>query len=359
MNLPDIVKRNDRSLEIVAGELIHGISRLDGRRDRTITLAPGTRFILKNAHEFTFLKDFPRDIGWRVLGLDDAGGGLVVSLVQEGRSPLPLSTTTSVPAGSESTVFMQWPVEAAWAGYDLLFEHTGSQPTVISVGPLADPRAKFAPFLTGRGVEVGPGLNPYVMPSVADVDYVEEKHPSVWQATYAGRSATLDKLTPEILERYRVGSAVTLDGWEDDSLDFIFSNHVFEHLPNPLQVLVNWFSKLRPGGVILGATPDARGCFDLRQPLSEPADFLRQYLRGGFEIEDEAYLRWCRYTEPSATVENLKARNYSVHTHFYTPASFSALARLLSDEGRANELFLEAIPNNKDFGFILRKPVTG
>lgn len=36
----------------------------------------------------------------------------------------------------------------------------------------------------------------------------------------------------------------------DESLDFVFSSHCLEHLENPVAVIENWKSKLKPGGVL-------------------------------------------------------------------------------------------------------------
>ncbi len=358
MNLADILKRKDRSLRIDAGDVTEVKATVAGQRHRALMLSNGASIVLIDAHTFTLLKDFPRELNWQVLAQDGYGGGLLVSLRShnpEEIEPFVLCRIDGAARDGSIGVMLDWPVQAGWFGFDLHIDQLGEEPTTLGFGTLANSRGKFGPFLKGRGVEVGPGLSPHVLPSMADVQYVEEKHPSEWQATYAGGSATLDRLTPEIIERYTVGSAVTLDGWADDSLDFIFSNHVFEHLPNPLQVLENWWKRLKPNGVILGATPDARGCFDLRQPLSTAEQFKDDYARGGFEITDRQYENWCRYTNPDHKPEALKARKYSVHVHYYTPSVFRQLVDLLNDRACPCDLFLETIPNNKDFGFIIRK----
>lgn len=50
----------------------------------------------------------------------------------------------------------------------------------------------------------------------------------------------------------------SLDDIDDGSLDCIFSFHVLEHLPEPLEVLKRLKEKLRPGGLLIVEVPHAR-----------------------------------------------------------------------------------------------------
>lgn len=357
MNLPDIVLRKDRALSVLDGEVQPVDHRTPGGRFRAIRLTPGARILLKRADEFSAFKAFPRIPNWTVLGGDDAGGGVRVSLAPSNTN-LRITLGEAPPLEDEPArqVTFDWPLSAAEGPFDLLLEQLGPSATVLSVGSLLDPRAKLRPLLHGRGLEVGPGLRPLVQPGDGvEVEYVEERSPHEWQDVYGKGRASLDALTPDILERYRVGSALTLEEWPAGGLDFIFSNHVFEHLMNPLQVLANWLGRLRPGGAIVGAVPDARFSFDLRQPFSTHREFVDERLAGGFNRPDEKYRRWCEYTAPYNTVEDLKERNYSIHVHYYTPDIFMGLVDVLVDEGLCHRAFLESAPNNKDFGFVVRK----
>jgi SAM-dependent methyltransferase len=359
MNLPDILRRKDRTLEVVSGSAEPIDHKAAAGRHRAILLSPGARLRLQRADEFSAFREFPRDPQWRVLGPEKGrGGGVRIVLTRPGEaSGDALGEAPPRPDRQGHPLAFDWPVWASQGPFDLLIEQTGDRETILAVGPQIDPRAKIRPLLKGHGVEVGPGLSPWVRPAPGlEVEYVEEKHPGEWQDVYGKGRVSMDALTPDVLGRYRVGSAVTLAEWGPESLDFIFSNHVFEHLVNPLQVLENWLRRLKPGGVIAGATPDARFTFDLRQPFSHREDFLRQRSDGGFDKTEEMYLRWCRYTAPYNTPEDLRRRNYSIHVHYYTPQVFRALVELLPGAGDCRvSLFLDTAPNNKDFGFIIRK----
>lgn len=336
-------------MEVLSGTVTPLNARSPLGVQRCIKLSGGARLILKGATGFKALEDFPRDLGWLLLREKDSGGGLRIGLERITLCEAKLDGYDRL-----MPIILDWPTR--WDGDDLWLEQIGAKDTLLSVGPLIDPRAKLRPFLKGRGVEVGPGLRPLILPGDGiDIDYVEERHPSEWRETYAKGREVAETLSPEILARYRVGSAVELREWPPDSLDFIFSNHVFEHFINPIQVLSNWIARLRPGGVIAGVIPESRYTFDLRQPFSRIEEFREEFERGDFSIPDAKYERWVRFTSPSSTVQSLKDRKYSVHMHYYTPAVFRALVDEARRAAPIGDLFMDTANNNKDFGFLLRR----
>jgi SAM-dependent methyltransferase len=204
---------------------------------------------------------------------------------------------------------------------------------------------------------VGPGLNPQVWPAEGrSVRYVEALSAEHWIRLYKkGPSPARHSLEP-LWSQYVIASAERLEMAADASLDFVFSNHVFEHLVNPMGVLENWLRKLRPGGLIAGVVPDARYSFDLRQPWSTFDEITAEQVAGSFEVSRKKYEKWCRYTAPYNTPEDLVARQYSIHAHYYVPELFAKIGGSLRQRGLIGGLFLETVPNNKDFGFVFWKP---
>ncbi|RJP20405.1 MAG: class I SAM-dependent methyltransferase [Candidatus Abyssobacteria bacterium SURF_5] len=67
--------------------------------------------------------------------------------------------------------------------------------------------------------------------------------------------------------------------FKDDSLDYIASSHLLEHLANPIRALVEWNRIVRAGGIVYLVVPDRRFTFDRfreRTPLSHLiSDFER------------------------------------------------------------------------------------
>jgi SAM-dependent methyltransferase len=359
MNLPDLLRRRDRAVTVLSGEIEPGEWRGPLGTERVVRFRDEAAIKLTHAHEFSVLKGFPRAIDWTVIREQRASAGLVMEIV-DAKVPARKHTVAHVDVANgdiRSMVMLDWPV---WAGspegFHLVIRQPRSGTTTLSVGPLVNPRRHVLPLMKGRGVEVGPGLNPHILPARdIDVRYVEALSSEEWIRLYKKTDKPPRAVTDNLWAHYVVGSAHALETCEDGTLDFIYSNHVFEHLPNPLGVVTNWLRKLKPSGIIGGVVPDRRYTFDLRQPASTVDDFRREREDGSFKIGHAKYERWCRYTAPYNTPEDLITRKYSIHVHYYTPERFSDLIALLRDEGSLYSAFLDTAPNNKDFGFIIWK----
>ena len=246
---------------------------------------------------------------------------------------------------------LNWPVVVCCGQFDLRLENTGREPALISVGPMFNPREKLIPLIRGVGVEVGPGTNPQILPSRdVEVRYVETMSAEEWAKIYAKQRP--NDVTTSLWDNYVVASANELEIFDDGSLDFVFSNHVFEHLVNPIGVLGNWNRKLRAQGIVAGAIPDARFTFDLRQPLSTLEECIEEAKRGSFHFERSHYARWCKYTAPYNTPEDLIARRYAIHAKYYSPDTFLDLLRYCT--GWSN-VAVQSTQNGKDFSFLLVK----
>jgi SAM-dependent methyltransferase len=342
MNFPDLLARKDRAVLVESGRV--ELIPTKGMKVRGITLSDGAVLRLRDAHEYSALRSFPTEVSWY-----SSDGDLRVLIESGGGTPVCLAAAKAGP------IVLDWPTQALSGPFDLLLRQQGD-PVTLQVGRTLDPRAKMRPLLRGRGLELGPGLVPRIRPSeCVDIEYVEERTPKEWDEIYGRGRVSMDELTQDVLDRYRVGSALTLEEWAPKSLDFIFSNHVFEHLMNPLQVLRNWLGRLKVGGHIFAVVPDARYTFDLRQPFSKMDEILAELERGGYAVPDEKYHRWCRYTAPYNTVENLKERGYSIHVHYYTPEAFRDMVEYLIVRDECSGIFFDTVPNNKEFGVIIRR----
>lgn len=348
MNLFDIVKRKDRCVEI-AGNVE------PFRYDKPqwccgVLLQPGARLRLKRANEFVVLETLPRDLGWSVPanGVCSNPIEIFVHSADSGRS------CSLAKVDSRGTILLTWP---SWVGYvdsyDLEIVNSSGSVVEIMSGPVFDPRAAALGYLRGTGIEVGPGSNPFVKPGPnVDVRYLEALPIEEWLRNY-GKDILATPERQELWKRYIIGDAQRLDACEEGSLDFIFSNHVFEHLMNPIGVLENWSRRLRQTGVVVGVVPDLRYCFDLRQPASTSNDWHFEYESAIWSLTDAKYEKWCHFTAPYNTPQDLAARNYSIHAHYYTPDGFRQLASIAIEKGLFSHLFLSTSPNNKDFGWVL------
>jgi SAM-dependent methyltransferase len=356
MNLFDIIKRKDRALSILDGEVQ---PRQQGGRDAFLgaRLGPSAHIRLARADEFAVFRTFPREIGWRLRPpIEAVETSLTIEVADADascRSPLFVWNGMS---SKQHEIRLDWPV---WVGrstsFSIELRNGGNAAIEIESSPLFATRDALKPLIRGVGVEIGPGMRPFVRPGPdVEVRFVEATPVAEWKSNY-GKAVDPAGFDQSLWDHYVIGDGHELECCDDDSLDFIFSSHVFEHLMNPLGVLENWSRKLRSGGVVLAVIPDYRYCFDLRQRPSSRKEWLQEHDSGGWRPPWEKYEKWCKYTAPYNTPQSLIERNYSIHVHYYTPDSFLELAKLAIECGIFGRIFLNTSPNNKDFGVVLWK----
>src|SRR5688500_10692912 len=124
MNLPDIIKRTDRAVQLAAGTAVPSVQKWKGEPRSVVTLAPGTQLTLLRADEFECLRSLPRDIAWRVWlgqGPDNRGTGSGTTFVIEAIdsiSPHHTSVLFNKKLGPEvvEPVLLEWP---SWVDGDI------------------------------------------------------------------------------------------------------------------------------------------------------------------------------------------------------------------------------------------------
>jgi hypothetical protein len=358
MNLYDIVKRKDALASFDPKFVLSTNIRLSNGLERCVLISPNGSLDLTNADHIHSLRTFPREIGWTVI--PPSSGFSELSIRQIGRmgEAYPQADLNLIRLEAHDyprQVTLNWP---AWSGtktgYDLQILNSGSSDAIISVGPLYSARKELVACLSGNGIEIGPGANPAVKRSESvSVKYVESMPIEKWFEVYAKNSA--DTASQDLWGSYEVASAQKLDSFDDNSLDFIFSSHVFEHLVNPIGVLINWYKKLSYKGVIAAVIPDCRYTFDLRQTPSSRDEWLDEFQSGMWDLDLKHYKRWCEFTEIRSNVQSLLRRNYSVHAHYYTPDSFLSLVKQVFKDEDLQEVLVLTSLNSKDFGVLLKK----
>lgn len=96
-------------------------------------------------------------------------------------------------------------------------------------------------------------------------------------------------------ERY-LTDAADLSFAPDQTIDFVASSHVFEHITNPLKAITEWKRVLKPDGIIYVAVPDKRHSIDSqrpRTPLSHLIDDFNNNVDPSDKTHfDEAIQQW-------------------------------------------------------------------
>ncbi|MEM7327819.1 MAG: methyltransferase domain-containing protein [Pseudomonadota bacterium] len=355
MNLYDLIKRKDRWLDI-QGPVSLAEPRIDGHRQRAIALGSGARIRLKNAHGAFALRRHTFGIMWHVVGIDGDPAIDVDACIENISHPC----SRVEPSGTKNLFGIQSPVEMlvkipddVGDEFDLQIRCDGGSAMLI-VGPLLSMIQRVTEKLKGRGMELGPGLNPQIKPSAKiNVSYIEQTPPDEWSRLY--NTEIPATLTPKLQSLYRIDSATAPAGIKDKSVDFVFSNHVCEHFANFGQVLLNWAEKLKPGGRFCGVVPDCRFSFDYRQTPTQLEEIIKWQQKGGYDIPVEAYEKWCQNTEPRHNVENLKARGYSIHISYFTPESLSSILQHYCQLGAFSSFSIWCVSNGRDIGFSVQR----
>jgi SAM-dependent methyltransferase len=205
----------------------------------------------------------------------------------------------------------------------------------------------------GKGVEVGPGTKPQILPDAGtEVKYVEQATPDQWQKLYG--KDTKVPVDPALWNLYVVGNADNIPA-SPESLDFVFSSHVIEHLANPLGHLAYWGSLLKPGGVVAAVIPDRDGCKDYVFLPSTVEELESEYICGSMIPTHDHYSRWVKYRAPNSDPSEILLSGRSIHVHFYTPHSFTSVLMKFIKKIGFRKFKVISEHNHKDFFIILVK----
>ena len=212
-------------------------------------------------------------------------------------------------------------------------------------------------YLAGEGLEIGAGDRPFPVPQNVRVFYGDIRD----------AASVRDYFKKEDVRSGNPIDAQTFAGVADNSLDFVISAHVIEHLRDPIGAVVNAIRVLRPGGIHLLVVPDMRFTFDRRRPETTVEHTLSDYQDGGESTCRQGYEEHLKYVHPELTGqeytdaeiqsqagENARRwREFDVHFHAWTRAGFESL--LAAAAGHAPFVVEEAVSVVNENIFVLRK----
>lgn len=353
MNLYYLVAKKHARLSFSSG-VSAGATKLDGVTWLGVNLpGGGEQLTLRKATECQPFRERPDVVGW--FGCAPHGPVEIEVLFVGSSSGLVMEGTYQIRLEAEPTAIrMPWPSVPVSEELDLVIRTTGEtlSPAFIAVYyPLN--RTALLALCKGRGVEVGPGPKPQVRPAPdTEVFYIERSSPEVWTKLYGADYAV--SFDFDLLPLYKVGDAHEIPA-DPESLDFIFSSHVFEHLANPIGHLEIWFKLLRPGGRIVMVVPDYIGSKDFLVNESSLDELVAEYKVGEFEITDAHYERFGRARGSAKIAKKSRSQDMSIHVHYYTKGNTTQLCEFACDHLGYSNFAITHSQNHKDFYVVIER----
>ncbi len=213
-------------------------------------------------------------------------------------------------------------------------------------------------YLYGKGIEIGALSLPLLTPPHARVQYVDRMN-----------VFDLRKQYPE-LQNYKlvevdiIGDGEELVSVADSSLDFVITNHFFEHCQNPLLTLRTFFRVLKNEGILYLCIPDKEKTFDYKRKVTPIAHIVKDFEIGPEQSKKGHFMDWAENvtnlnseSEIIKRVNELMEKDYSIHFHVWDEFAiieFFIKAKAYLEINYSIGLFTK---NNEEFILIIKKGI--
>ena len=223
-------------------------------------------------------------------------------------------------------------------------------------------------LLKGRGLEIGALHNPLrIRGRRARVEYGDRLPRDA--------AAELYELPVEsLVDPTHLLSADDLGSIPSEQFDFLVSNHLLEHLADPITAVEEWLRVLKPGGLLFLSVPGFRGnLYDYRR---DPVriDHLRQVtgLRGRpdevarhkrehwREVARDVELMDENSPDFATRVDDLAAVDYPIHFHVYDATSVRQILEHVQATGSCglDVVFRYGLDYGYEVIYVIRKTTT-
>ena len=310
--------------------------------------APDAQLRIPGATAYHPFRERPDSVGWRAM----APKGRGVLRVQIRGDDGGVAERELRLDGRPVDVLLPWRLDDRARTHELSLHapQASRGPVFVGVFRKLD-RSEAVALCAGRGVEIGPGPRPHVLPGPGvQVRYLEPLLGGDWWEAYGKMQA--GDFDPALAGLYDAGEAHQIPA-EDGGLDFIFSSHVFEHLANPLGHLQLWKRKLKPGGRVVAVVPELSGAGDYRAWPSTLAEWLEEFEAGGMQPGPAHFRRHAAARGNPHEADRHWKRRQPIHAHFYTRTNVTALLEEATRRFGYSAYALRHTPNHKDFYFCL------
>ncbi len=345
-----MLNRRDQNLKVVGEAIMAKYVRLE-ELWRGLDLSSGASFTIPNVRRFVNFRTFPAHCGWMVETTGDLRVKVAFLDSETGEE-----RSSVIYSGAFQPLMLPWP-HAVGGALDLCVSVAAdtcdkTQGKAFIANHRALSRQWLLDAAVGKGVEIGPGPQPQILPADdVDVAFLEQMPPEEWNRLYNGGGKF--PVRPELWKNYIIGEASNLPV-NDHSLDFIFGSHVFEHLANPIGHLRRWKEKLAPDGKVICIIPDLAGTKDALQVRSTVQEWREEAADDIWLPVERHYVRHMRRPADDEIVREALKRSESIHVHYYDNINCQELLDLAVRELGYSDYVIEHTPNHKDFHFILQ-----
>ena len=186
-------------------------------------------------------------------------------------------------------------------------------------------------FCKGSGLEIGSlhsRLN--VDANVKIVDFIDTE---TLKANYKDDpNVNVEDIWPVDI----VANAWDLSKVDSNSVDFVMSSHVLEHLPNPAVAIEEWMRVVKPGGIVFFIVPAMRSTCDKKRKLTPREDLLEKYKLKTDKVPYEAYDEFVNLTFDETGyskefIQKMYEDQANIHVHTFTEESLIGLCNALID----------------------------
>jgi SAM-dependent methyltransferase len=232
-------------------------------------------------------------------------------------------------------------------------------------------RQRLLRHVLGRGLEVGPGHVPLVVPGAdLEIRYVDRWEPDENRELFPELEGATFPQPDLVLDLNKDGLACVAS----ESESFVVASHILEHLANPIRVLAEFHRVLRPGGVVLILLPDRRLTFDEGRPGTSLDHLVEEYENDVDEVDEEHLVEFLTHIGAEGEISSASSsdgdrreailslqRRRSIHVHCWTFEEFVEVINYSIERlGHAWQfvdglLADESDPVCQEFGLVLRR----
>lgn len=114
-----------------------------------------------------------------------------------------------------------------------------------------------------------------------------------------------------------VTDAANLPFAADETLGFVCSSHVLEHLANPLKAIAEWKRVIKKGGIIYAGVPDKRYMFDRKRPRT-PLSHLIDDFEKNMDQSDKTHISEFleKFDENESCRDSMEQRREDMRNNF-------------------------------------------